>query len=544
MIYLGEVECLCLGASKAFGRLRIADGSIRYFSEGNNVTDASFHELDLKGLLKYLQCDDDCRDRLKKELGQTLELSKWNRANLRIPFVSRRENSFNQLEACIHEGHLYHPCFKTRTGFSLKDHQVFGPEAQSSFQLNWLAIRKPLLHVNIPEKDTFWRRELGDSVYSILSERLFSEGANWNDYSLSPLHPWQYKTLFDKGIRQSIQKKDIINLGVAGDYYQASQSLRTLLNVSNESKANIKLPLDIVSTSSNRNLQEHFVCTAPTVSSWLSSIVENDEFLQQINRVVMLKEYAGMLYEPNKDIDPSKQQHTLFGKVGAIFRESINGKLESAEAAVPFSSLMLVETDGRPFIDNWVNKYGVISWVKALVKVVVVPVWHLLVRHGIAFESHAQNLILIHKGGMPIKIAMRDFHEETEYTNEFLSECLQAPDLESVDPYFETIPDDEGHRVSSIDSLRDMFTDTICIFNLSELSFLLEKYYGLNEECFWIAVSNVIHEYNKSEICSDERIKKVDVFAPRLQVESLLTKKLRNGGTLDYYFHEIPNALR
>lgn len=543
---IGALRCLCIGARKAFSRIRIADGSIKFLQQGKYV------DLSLNTMLECLPTDSSSRQRLQQELGQTLELCRWNRNHLKAPFSSRRQSNFNELEARIHEGHLYHPCFKVRTGFTLKDHILYGPEAENTFQLVWLAIKKPLLHTNLGlEESAFWCRELGAQTFQTLSERLIENAANWDTYSLTPIHPWQLKSLYDAGLIQEIAKANIINLGTAGDKYQAGQSLRTLMNVSHPDKANVKLPLNIISTSSHRNLQEHFVCSAPVMSGWLDNIVQNDPFLEKINRVVILQEYAGVLYEQNKQLiekngttQAPSLNPDLSAKIGAIFRQSVQSKLHSGEAAVPFSALMLMESDGRPFIADWIERYGLESWLDQLIDVVVIPIWHLLVHQGVAFESHGQNLILIHRNGLPCKIAMRDFHEETEYTRTFLPESGCEPPLQELDAFFTTIPDDDGHHVSTVESLRDMFTDTICVFNLTELSFLLEREYDYKESVFWQTVSRKIQQYNQSRVTSMDRIQKVQANSRTLQVESLLTKKIRNGGTLDFFFHSVSNELK
>jgi siderophore synthetase component len=47
-------------------------------------------------------------------------------------------------EAQLGEGHLYHPCYRSRIGFDLTDHQRYGPEFAQGFTLIWLAMDKRL----------------------------------------------------------------------------------------------------------------------------------------------------------------------------------------------------------------------------------------------------------------------------------------------------------------------------------------------------------------------------------------------------------------
>ena len=346
---------------------------------------------------------------------------------------------------------------------------------------------------------------------------------------------------------KKIEENEIIYLGAVGDFYQASQSLRTLVNVTQPHKANIKMPLDVISTSSHRNLQPHFVCSAPVISKWLGDIVENDNFLKSRDNVILLKEYAGLLYEPIVRSDATTEQEKeidfLQGRIGAIYRESVVDQLNDGDSAVPFTALMLIESDGQPFVIEWIERYGVEAWLDKLLDVMLIPIWHLLVNQGIAFESHAQNLILVHRDGWPEKIAMRDFHEETEYVSDFLGNPSCQPDLESVDPYFKIIPDNEGYRMSSVESLSELFMDTVFIYNLSELSFLLERTKYYSEVKFWSRVRKSLDEYERLGITDPERIKKIGAFKSNILVESLLIKKIKNGDGLEYYSHTINNSI-
>ncbi len=56
---------------------------------------------------------------------------------------------------------------------------------------------------------------------------------------------------------------------------------------------------------------------------------------------------------------------------------------------------------------------------------------HMLYYHGIAFESHAQNIMLIHENGWPTRIALKDFHDGVRFKREHLSESCFTPDIKA-----------------------------------------------------------------------------------------------------------------
>tara|TARA_B110001454_G_scaffold22816_1_gene22408 strand:- start:10422 stop:12356 length:1935 start_codon:yes stop_codon:yes gene_type:complete len=531
----------CLGARRIFERIRIADGSVQILEHDKEYrSDKEYRECRIEELICYLDTDSETKMRLLGELMQTIALCRWNTRYLEHHKKPRRKLNFAQLESAITEGHLYHPSFKARTGFTLQDHIQYGPEAAGTIQFRWLAIQSQHVEYNYPSASIdFWTEELGEEQFTVLSKRLESLGKNWLSYALVPIHPWQVDAIQNRGLSDAIDCGDIIELGEAGDFYQATQSLRTLVNVSHPEKANVKIPLNLVSTSSHRNLQDHFVCTAPAISTWLQEVVAKDEYLQREGKLLLLSEYAGLLYKPE---DETKAKE-MDGLIGAIFRESIVDKLQPGEEAIPFTALMLVESDNRPFIADWLDRYGVDAWVNRLLDVMLVPIWHMLVHNGIAFEAHCQNLILTHKDGWPHRIALRDFHEDMEYVEDYLKFPEHLPKLAETDSYFETIALDEGFSMSDIDELRELFMDTVYVLNLADLSFLLERYHDYSETQFWNRVRNHLNGYRQSGITRSARIDRIGAENPSIIVESLLKKKILNGGTLDYFEHTVSNPL-
>lgn len=526
---VGALPFRCSAAFSAYDRVRIAQGSVTRLVDGKPVP---FH---MTELLRAMDVAPAGKRRLLDELSQTIELHRWNRTHLDHHRIPRRNLGFQTLESAIVEGHQYHPSFKTRTGFTLADHQAYGSEAGNTFQLYFVAMSRDLLRSALPEDEAdFWKRELGVATYAWLAGRLADLGGDFERFALVPAHPWQAKDLRARGFGNALDSGTLIPLGAAGDFYQATQSLRTVVNVTNPGKANIKMPLDIVCTSSRRNLEPHFVCTAPLLSKWLLSLVTEDAFLRDGNRLQLLSEYAAVSHEMDED---------TAGLLGVIFRESIVGRLAEGETAIPFTALTLIESDGRPFIADWLEEYGAGCWAEQLIETVVIPIWHMLVHHGIAFEAHAQNLILVHENGWPKRVVLRDFHEDTEFVPEFLGRPETEPDFASVDPFFETIPPDDGYRMAQIESLRQLYVDTVYVFNLADVSFLLERFHGLSEATFWQIVRKRLDAYAATGVTDAARIAALDAETPAIIVESLLTKTIHRGGTLDYYEHEVSNIL-
>jgi siderophore synthetase component len=522
-----------VGKIAGFGRIRLQAETIQCQNDGHWTVPS------LPELVEQLPTSVALKQKLLTELIQTMKLCYWNQLNLNKP-LSRRALSYTQLESAIDEGHPYHPCFKARTGFTTQDHQDYGPESGNAFQLHWLAVERSLLkhQLSVSDEYSFWLQELGKATHQHLLQRIIESGARLEDYSLLPIHPWQWNNLQHK-FSVPLLESDIIDLGVAGDHYQASISVRTLLNVSQPEKANIKLPLNMVNTSSLRTLESHSICTAPALSEWLTKILESDQYLQQ--HVAILPEYAGIRMRTQAHESSHDWLKALDGQTGVIFRQSLMTKHQPKDV-LPFVALTIIEQDQLPFIDPWIKQYGCQAWLEQLIKTAILPIWHLLVHHGIALEAHAQNLILNHQQGWPKQVILRDFHESLEYVPSYLKDSVLTPDflaLESI--YLEGEPD-QYYWMEEVEALRELLIDTLFVFNLSDLATLLEDYYQFDESNFWQLVYQHFDSYQKAALTDQHRIKQMDIHQPNIQTESLIKKKL-NTTALTEFHHTVPNPL-
>lgn len=544
---LGITQYRTMGKMSGFSRVRLNTEHMYYLSISNttkqSVTDeaetiSNWQPIELHQILADLPTAENVKQRLNNELHQTIKLCRWNEQFL-TRLDSRRELSYHQLESAIDEGHPYHPCFKARTGFSEQDHQHYGPECANTFQLHWLAVRRCYLKRrfnSVPEK-TFWQQELDANSLAFLNKKLALHTTDSSAFSFMPIHPWQWLNL-QKKLAPAIAKQQLYYLGAAGDSYQASISVRTLLNVSDPNKANIKLPLNIVNTSSLRTIESHSICTAPVLSHWLNQLYKSDTFLQQ--HMILLPEYAGIRIT-NDGQQPQPWIDELEDQLGVIFRESLTNYCDD-KGALPFVALTAIEQDNKPFIAPWIQEYGCDQWLQKLIETTIIPVWHLLVHHGIALEAHGQNMLLQHQQGWPEKVILRDFHESLEYVHDYLARPELAPIFGELESCYNHASPNQYYWMSSVEALRELLVDTLFVFNLADLAVLLNHYYQYAEQDFWRVVYQCMQDYQQSGITSQERLEKIDIFQPKIKTESLLKKKF-DGNRAAEYHHSVNNPL-
>jgi 3,4-dihydroxybenzoyl-citryl-spermidine/N-citryl-spermidine--spermidine ligase len=530
---VGRRAYRCRGRVGAFGRVRVAPGSVKQAS-GHDLRDTSWREL-----LHELPCSGLVKAEVAEELENTVRLCRWNQEQLPRLRQSRRGLTYEELEGLLHEGHPYHPCFKARAGFSLDDHAAYGPEAERSFPLRWLAVRRSCLSERLPiaEREHL-RLELGADDAVALERARHGAGVAGEQYGVLPVHPWQWKELADSpALAAAFTRGELVALNVEAGQYRASQSLRTLLPVGRPLASHLKLPLAVRISSSLRTLQPETVKAAPALSTWLKSLVARDPFFAEVSGVVVLAEHGSSVY-----VASGPETGDLEGNLAAIWREPIGAHLRDCESAVPFNALFASESDGRPHVDGWIERHGLTAWLRQVLRVTLLPLWRLVAHHGVALESHAQNLLLLHVDGWPRRLALRDFHDSVEYVPSFLAEPALVPNWSGIDARFRTSWPGRHYEMSSVVELRDLFIDSVLIFNLCELSWLLEQHYAFSEPEFWSLVRSVLHDYARSSWNDGERATRLRLHAPYVQTESLFKARLRTPAET-LFVHTVPSAL-
>ncbi len=508
--------------SPSFGRIRIDDSGLQRISAGQEREAASLQEFLLEAGAEIAD-DQTLLQRFLREVQQTL-LKDTLALHARRSGDSTRD--LTALEGQLQDGHPYHPCYKSRIGFDPLDNYAYGPEFQPSVRLLWFGLKRScatLAHCGDIDIDDFMRRELGTAQHARFLHKLQSRGLNAQDYLLLPIHPWQWREQVAPELFPLLQRQDLVWLGEGEDQYRPLQSIRSLANHSRPEAAHVKLPLGIVNTSADRILSCHNVQNAPTVSDWLCGIRERDPMLRE-SGLIFLREMVGITY---RDASlPLFLQAQQYGMLGAVWRESINGLLEAGEAAAPFSGLCQCEADGRPFIAPWIERFGLAGWLDALLEAAVPPLIHLLYAHGIGMEAHAQNLVLVHREGLPRRIALKDLPGGLRFVRACLAEPARCPALEPTPAFRKQVNAAAGMEVMAPDAVRDYFHDAVFFINFAELSLFLRQHYGLHENDFWARVAACIFAYQARHPALALRFASFDLFAPAIQVEQLAKRRL------------------
>jgi siderophore synthetase component len=534
-----SVEYRCSGRVRdSFGLVKLDHRPVVRLVGDNRPVPAGLHDV----LTEIVGCIPETKHLMAfmDELEQTL-LKDLQAQSLPSPALPANRQGYDELEGSIRDAHLYHPCYKSRIGFSLEDNRIYGPEFKQALKPHWVAVRKTNGRMNHSARidySSFIQRELGEPDYRRFASTLHRQNGNIEDYWLMPVHPWQWRERIASVFHRELAARDLVWLGTGTDSYRAQQSIRTLANCSAGEKAYLKLSLSITNTSTSRILAAHTVMNGPIITDWLQGLIARDPYARELDFVI-LGEVLGISYDYERI--PESRKSKAYGTLGAIWRESLHGYLRRGESAAPFNGLCHIEASGRPLIDPWIRQHGLRAWTEKLLHAAVSPIVYMLFAHGIGMESHAQNIVLIHKDGWPTRIALKDFHDGVRFSPRHLAYPERCPELVPVPASHARINRNSFILTDDLDAVRDFSCDSFFFIGLAELAIFLAQHYELPETEFWSMTADVIRAFQAGHPQHRARFKAFDVFAESFQVEELTKRRLL--GDDEPRFKEVPNPL-
>lgn len=352
---------------------------------------------------------------------------------------------------------------KGRVGWKASDREQYSPETAKPFQLFWIEV---------------------------------------NGFKM-PVHPWQWDRYISTQFVGEIAKGEIKPLGLMGDFYLPQTSIRTLSNVTDPKKPDVKLPLSILNTSCIRGLPSKYVETGKKLSEALDAVCSNDEKLKSVR---VLKDLEGLSIKHEAFSKIKNAPYRYHELLGSVMRESAQSKLSSDEKAILTASLYHQDHEGRPLIEEYIKRSGKSAeeWLNAFFEHTLVPLLHLQNHYGVGIVAHGQNIVLILKDYFPTGMILKDFHGDLRLSSE-----LPAAGEEAFGEVKDVLTSLPPHYL-----FHDLITGSfitvhrfISLVMKETMKFDEEKYYGL------------IHDVLKSHPGAEKLL--------RPEFEKLLLNKVR-----------------
>jgi siderophore synthetase component len=431
------------------------------------------------------------------------------------------------------EGHMAgHPWLvanKGRLGFSGCDAGLWGPEVRTAHPLPWLAVHRRLASYRgvsrLADVERLYARELGDETVAAFRQRLHGRGLVPQDYLCMPVHPWQWDETVVPLFAAQLAAQDIILLPTDGDVRLPQQSIRTFLNLSRPDRHTVKLPLSILNTLVWRGLPTDRTLAAPSVTAWVQGLCEQDPFLSEECRVILLGEVASVAVPHPVYEELSGAPYQYRELLGCIWREPLFPLLAPDERARTLASLIHTDARGNSLTAELVARSGLEPgiWLKHLFASLLPPLLHFLYRYGTVFSPHGENAIVVFdEHDVPARLAIKDFVDDVNVSAE------PVPEHDSMT--------DEVRGVLLTEPpafLTQFIHSALFVGVFRYLAPLCEAQLGVSEDDFWSLVRAEIDRYHERFPALKPRFETFDLLTPRIERLCLNRNRLHADGYRD-----------
>ncbi|WP_051969908.1 IucA/IucC family protein [Kitasatospora azatica] len=331
-------------------------------------------------------------------------------------------------------GHPWIVLNKGRLGFSAADAAAWTPEARRLQPLSWLAVHHDLAAYRgvgeLAEAEQLYRQELDPEVLAEYRRLLTERGLDPAGYRLLPVHPWQWDETVLPLFAPWVADGRIVPLPADHDLRLPQQSIRSFFNVTSPHRRTVKLPLSVLNTLVWRGLPTERTLAAPAVTAWIHQLREQDAFLRDECRVVLLGEVASVTVEHPYYAQLPEAPYQYKELLGAIWREPLGSCLEPGERGRTLAALLQTGADGRSLVEELIARSGLTprDWTARLFAVMLPPLLHFLYRYGTVFSPHGENAILLFdEHDIPVRLAVKDFVDDVNLSDQDLPELRSLP---------------------------------------------------------------------------------------------------------------------
>ncbi|GAA1981543.1 IucA/IucC family protein [Kitasatospora viridis] len=506
----------------AYGSWQVEPGSVRRDGE---PTDDPFAFL--LAARQLLGLSGDTVGHLVRELTATL-LADVRLAAGALTAAELAELDHTTLEG-YQSGHPWIVLNKGRLGFSASDAAAWAPEARQLQSLRWLAVHRDLAAYRglgaLAEPDALYREELDPQVLADYRLLLADRGLDPTRYLLLPVHPWQWDETVLPLFAPWVADRRIVLLPADRDLRLPQQSIRSFFNVTTPLRRTVKLPLSVLNTLVWRGLPTERALAAPAVTAWIHRLRDQDAFLREECRVVLLGEVASVAVRHPYYAQLPEAPYQYKELLGAIWREPLGAHLEPGERGRTLAALLQTGADGRSLAEELIARSGLTArdWTARLFAVMLPPLLHFLYRYGTVFSPHGENAILLFdRRDVPVRLAVKDFVDDVNISDQDL------PELRGLDPAVAGVLLREGPA-----GLCQFLHAGLFIGVYRFLAPLLERRCGLPEPQFWALLRAEVLRYQDRFPELADRFELFDLLTPQIDRLCLNRNRLLLDGYRD-----------
>ena len=427
---LGGVSYTFDATRGAFGSWRVEAGSVRRTTAGILGNDES--EVATDPIQFFVEAADVLGLDGSTVAGYVAELTSTLAADVRMASTAVAASELLDLHHSRLDGHLTgHPLLvanKGRLGFSAADSERYAPEARTPLHLIWLAVRRGLAEFRgTPDlsEHAVIARELAPATIEAFRSQLDDPDA----YVWLPCHPWQLDHVIRTQWARELATGEIVVLGESPDEYLPTQSIRTMVNISDLTRYQAKLPLKILNTSVYRGIPEHCTLAAPMITQWLRGLWSRDEVFSRLGTELLGEVASVTVRHPQLSSAPGIP-YQWTETLGCIWRDPLDPRLHPNETAWALAAVLHTTPEG-PLVQTLIEKSGATprEWTSHLLSTLLRPLLHLMHHYGITVNPHGENLAIIcGPEGLPARLVIKDLVDDINISTDQIVARGPEPD--------------------------------------------------------------------------------------------------------------------
>ncbi|GAB3232600.1 hypothetical protein GCM10027447_28420 [Glycomyces halotolerans] len=376
------------------------------------------------------------------------------------------------LETLATDGHLLHPCARTRLGWSRADFERYDLETPRPFGVRLLADPTGILTrsgADFRDHPMLAGLDLPDPVV--------------------PVHPWQLKHRILPTHRELFADSRLILLDQRLPAWPTA-AIRTVSG--HTAPGYLKLALGIHITSTRRDISPATAQLAPALTGRIASLIEPG------HAHAIAADESGAHLPGSRDLT-------------AIARASLAEVAPPGAVVVPASALTATSpVSGVSLAAEYAHRHGdPDAWLRAYTALVVPPVLHLASHYGIGLEAHLQNTLIAFNGPAPARLITRDLGGVR----------LHRPDL----PFTIDIPEGSPVTAQSRDQVTAKVGYTLFQNQLAAIVDVLERDCRIRPARFWSDLADLIAGLDLPAADRDAYL------AEQVPTKALLTMRLKPG---------------
>ncbi|MFF3565614.1 IucA/IucC family protein [Streptomyces sp. NPDC002574] len=428
---------------------------------------------------------------LREELADSVASLALSRAG--APRADGPDTTLTGLEQGVVDGHPYHPCCRSRPGFSPAEQLAYGPEHRPVVALDLVAVPADGALVSGD-----WPDRLRDG-----------------DRLLLPVHPWQTRHVLP-------------GLGVR-PHTTAAIAARPLMSVRTfaplDGGPHLKTALSMRMTSAVRDISAQSVADSARLSELLDGLTRRlDGGPLRVTR--------------NLAAASAVLDGTASPDLAALVRESPEAFADPAagETVLPVAALIGRPADGGPPLLRSLlsaadpGQDGA-AWLTAFARLALPPVLRLL-SWGVALEAHGQNLLVVlDREARPLRLVYRDLADVRISPARLARNGFATPSL--------------GRGLSDDPAvLHAKVYGSLVATTLGGLVSALGEAHRATEARLWAAVAaEAVRACDALPDTPDTRTDRAALFARELPVKALTLMRLQPSAPGDRWAR-LPNPLR